>query len=98
MRNYNYAIRRYNRHVKAMRRLREDRAEHGGYDPGPGPFHIVCDCFLMEDKATNGKTYSRFADYPALNRGIDGNPRRVESGKWKLTRQERRAPSVSEWD
>jgi len=97
MGNYNYAIRRYNRYVKAMRRLREDRAEHGGYDLGPYD-RFVCDCFLMEDKQTNGKTFSRFADYPAWHSGYS-NPRRYENGeKWKLTRQERRAPTPAEWE
>jgi hypothetical protein len=40
MGNYNYAIRRYNRHVKAMRRLREDRAEARRLRPRPARLRL----------------------------------------------------------
>lgn len=78
----NYADRRYARHVKGMRRLRQDRAEHGS--------DHSCPCFALEADQGRGSEFSRFADTPTLcsDPGCCGNPRHGWGG---LTMQERKA-------
>ena len=83
----NRAIRRHNRHTKAMRRIREDVAEHGA--------DISCPCFDARKKQ-KGQTFSRFADHPKLCSGpCCGNPRKHFGD---VTYQEKRAPSIKDWD
>ena len=53
-RDYNY--RRYKRYVKGIKRIREDRAQHGN--------DHSCDCFCPDTDKGRGQTFSRFADYP----------------------------------
>lgn len=68
-----------------MRRIREDRAEHGA--------DHSCSCF---DTSGRGLTFSQFADNPKMCSGYCcGNPR-----KWfgELTRQEKKAPRAQDWE
>ncbi len=86
------AQRRYDRYVKMMRRLREDRATHTSDVKKSDPVDW-CPCFLTQDRAWNGKTKSYFADTPKACSGFCcGNPRRMggQQGS-RLTMQERRA-------
>jgi len=82
-----YNERRWSRHVKGMRRIRADRAEHGNTPPG----WVQCDCF--SDDATHGRgaTFARFADTPQNCSTCCGNRRQWEGP----TLQERRA--VNDW-
>jgi hypothetical protein len=60
----NKAGRQRARYVKGIRRIREDRAEHGS--------DHSCPCFRPD-----GRTFDRFADTPAICSGpCCGNPRR----------------------
>jgi hypothetical protein len=76
--NRTRAERRYNRYVKGMRRIREDRAQHGS--------DLWCECFDPD-----GRVFSQFADNPQMIM----NP-------WRHFKypslQERRAPTVHDWD
>ena len=66
------------RHLKMMRRLKEDWNQH--YND------LSCRC------RTDPKVMARFADTPAHCSGYCcGNRRRVEKGKDRLTPQERRS-------
>lgn len=90
--NRSYSERRHNRHVKGMRRIKEDRAQHGN--------DHSCSCF---DTSGRGRDFARFADYPKVcsNPGCCGNPRRTKgnlSGIGRLTRQEIRGPKVDDWE
>lgn len=88
----NQAIRRQNRRTKAMRRLREDVAEHGSWTD--------CHCFEAKRRQA-GKVFSQFADNPKLcsNPGCCGNPRHGwGTEKFRLTHQERKAPTIKDWD
>jgi hypothetical protein len=81
--NRTRAERRYNRYVKAMRRIRGDRAEHGS--------DLRCSCFDPD-----GREFARFADHPKIHSGpCCGNPRRHFGA---VTPQELRAPKVHDWD
>ena len=77
------AKRRYDRYVKGMRRIKEDRAQHGE--------DHSCPCF---DTSGKGYTFSMFAD----------TPKRCGKSCCKVrnwagdTRQEKRAPTVKDWE
>jgi hypothetical protein len=74
----NRGWRRRERHIKMMRRLKDDRNTH--YND------LDCPCRV------DPRARARFADYPAVCSGICcGNPRRSQGGKKALTVQERRA-------
>lgn len=80
------ARRRYSRYVKGMRRIKEDRMEHGD--------SRVCSCFDPEVDRARGRTFSYFADNPQLcSRWCCGNQRRM----YGPTRQEKRAPTAKEF-
>lgn len=81
------AIRRHNRLVHGMRRIKEDRAQHGE--------DHSCPCF---NTAGSGYTFSMFADTPTRcsNPECCGNPRRSSWGGQTI--QERKAPKTSDWD
>ncbi len=83
--NRTYEDRRRNRHYKAMRRIREDRAQHGSSHD--------CPCF---DTSGRGIIFDGFADTPTrCSSWCCGNPRR----HWGLvTVQEMRAPTTKDWD
>lgn len=83
----NYADRHWSRRVKGMRRMREDRAQHGE--------DHSCPCFDSEAQRGRGRTFSDFADTPkrCSSPTCCGNPRAVDGP----TLQELRAPKVSEW-
>jgi hypothetical protein len=81
--NRSYDERKHNRHYKGMRRIREDRAQHGN--------DHSCLCFK-----TNGwgKVFSRFADNPQVcSKECCGNQRKYEG----LTIQEEKGPSINDW-
>jgi hypothetical protein len=81
--NRTRAERRYNRYIKGMRRIREDRAEHGS--------DLGCSCFDPD-----GKVFARFADHPKqCSSWCCGNPRRHYGA---VTRQEQRAATTHDWD
>lgn len=64
MANRSYEYRRYKRYVKGIKRVKQDRAEHG--NPFQAPiFGPVCECFAEDATHGKGKTFARFADYPA---------------------------------
>lgn len=73
-----WAERRWNRYVKGMRRIREDRAQHGN--------DHSCACF---ETSGRGAIFARFADHPQLCSSCCGNRRKWEGP----TRQERRTVS-----
>jgi hypothetical protein len=76
--------RRYAREVKAWRRIKEDRAQHGGNQP----VFSACPCFGDPDPHVWGRTFARFADTPkACSCSGCGNRRRYEG----VTHDERRA-------
>lgn len=79
----NRGERQFTRQVKGMRRIREDRAQHGN--------DHSCPCF-----GKDGRTFSRFADTPTpcSSPTCCGNPRKVDGS----TMQERRAATVKDWD
>lgn len=83
-----YSERRHNRKVKGMRRVREDRAEHGGRE-------TLCECFSPETDRGRGAVFATFADHPKVcsNPGCCGNPRK----RGEITNQEKRAPRVDDW-
>ncbi len=82
-----YDERRHNRYVKGMRRLREDRQQHGA--------SRLCSCFDADASSGRGAVFDRFADTPQLcSSWCCGNQRKV-SGP---TRQERRAADIDDWD
>jgi hypothetical protein len=77
------ADRRWNREVKAWRRIKEDRAQHGQSSASQD-----CPCFGDEDPAIWGRTFARFADTPkTCGCWMCGNPRRYGD----LTVHERRS-------
>ena len=77
------AERRYNREVKAWRRIKEDRATHTQND-----LHI-CLCFGSPNKQEWGKTFARFADTPhPCSDYCCGNPRKHFK---EITLQEKRS-------
>jgi hypothetical protein len=81
--NRTRAERRYNRYVKAMRRIHEDRAQHGS--------DLHCSCFDPD-----AKEFARFADHPKNCSGwCCANPRRKYG---EVTFQEQRAPTIHDWD
>jgi len=74
------AERRWNREVKAWRRIKEDRQQH--------MYSRSCPCFGSEDRRVWGRTFARFADTPKpCSCRICGNPRRFGD----VTLDERRA-------
>lgn len=74
--------RRYWREVKAWRRIKEDRQQHGE--------DRSCPCFGDSDPAVWGQTFSRFADTPKrCSCPMCGNSRRYGKSD-RLTIQERR--------
>jgi len=76
----NAAWRRHQRYVHGMRRLRQDRAEHGA--------DTTCDCFNQDATHGRGAVFDRFADHPQTCSGpCCGNRRRWEGP----SRQELRA-------
>lgn len=77
------AQRQYDGFVHAMRRIKEDRAQHGN--------DHSCSCFEPD-----GQTLSRFANHPKSCSGpCCGNPRKHFNA---VTRQEKRAATVKEWE
>ena len=65
----NRAERRWRRDIKAWRRIKEDRRQHGA--------DRWCSCFGDPDPHVWGRTFSRFADTPKLcSCYMCGNPRR----------------------
>lgn len=85
----NYDERRWNRYIKGIRRVREDRMEHGG-----SKFGLACPCFGDEVTHGRGAIFDRFADTPQVCSTCCGNRRQWEGP----SRQERRAPTVKDWD
>ena len=84
MRNYNE--RKHYRHVKGMRRIKEDRAQHGN--------DRRCPCFSAQADKGKGPEFARFADTPTLCSGwCCGNQRKVSGD----TMQERKAATVKDW-
>lgn len=80
--NRSYPERKHNRYVKGMRRIKEDRAQHGN--------DHRCPCFAANGR---GKVFSDFADNPQMCSSCCGNLRKWEGD----TRQERRAAKVEDW-
>jgi len=77
------AYRRFKRFVKGMRRIKEDRQQHGN--------DRSCLCFSVDAEHGRGKTFARFADTPnPCNCAACRNPRSGK-GRERLTLQERRA-------
>ncbi len=77
----NRAERQQARFTKGMRRIREDRAQHGS--------DHSCPCFTADG---HGAAFARFADYPAICSGsCCGNQRRWYGTR---TRQEIRSDWV----
>ena len=69
------AERRWFRYVKGMRRLKQDRMEHSPY--GQQTLEETCPCFGQPGTKEYGRTFSRFADTPAVCSGpCCGNPRK----------------------
>lgn len=83
-----YDERRHNRKVKGLRRVREDRAQHGA--------DTSCPCFADEVTRGRGAEFARFADTPKAcsDPFCCGNTRKV----YGPTRQERRAATEADWD
>lgn len=80
--------RRYQRYVKGIRRIREDRAQHGN-DHG-------CLCFERDAQRGRGEVFAYFADTPTrCSSYCCGNPRKHFG---IVTNQEKRAPQVKDWD
>jgi len=80
----NQAYRRFKRFVKGMRRIKEDRQQHGN--------DRSCECFSVDAEQGKGKTFARFADTPKnCSCTMCGSPRKWAKGKEALTRQEMRA-------
>ena len=76
--------RRWNREVKAWRRIKEDRAQHAA--------SRSCPCFGDPDPRIWGRTFARLADTPkSCSCWGCGNPRRYGGSFERLTIQERRA-------
>lgn len=65
MANRSYEYRRHKRYVKGIRRIKQDRAEHGDawIRPG-GEAVVVCECFEADAEHGRGRTFARFADTP----------------------------------
>jgi hypothetical protein len=87
--------RRHFRQTKGLRRLSEDRAQHGGRQTAPR--FVLCECFSDEAAKGKGAAFARFADTPTPCSGnCCGNPRRHFG---EVTVQEQKAPKVrEEWD
>lgn len=56
--NRSWSYRRHTRYIKGIKRLRLDRAEHGGEGDFP------CPCFGEDASHGRGAVFARFADYP----------------------------------
>ena len=56
MANRSYDYRRYKRYVKGIKRIREDRAQHGD--------DHSCECFCPNADKGKGAVFARFADTP----------------------------------
>ena len=56
MANRSYGYRRHTRYVKGIKRIREDRAQHGN--------DHSCACFCPSADKGKGAVFARFADYP----------------------------------
>jgi len=54
--NRDYNFRKAARFKKGIKRLKEDRAEHGS--------DTSCQCFCSDAGRGKGKIFARFADYP----------------------------------
>lgn len=67
MANRDWNYRRYKRYIKGIRRIKEDRAQHGTTTLNR---KWTCDCFCDEADHGKGATFSRFADYPANCAGL----------------------------
>jgi hypothetical protein len=85
--NRTYNERKHKRFVKGMKRIKEDRAQHGR--------DHSCPCFSQQASRGKGAEFARFADTPKVcsNSTCCGNPREVDGP----TRQEIRGPRVEEW-
>lgn len=83
MKSLKRSIRRHNRYLKGLKRLKEDRNQHGR--------DLSCPCFEEQAGHGRGKIFARFADYPQIcSCNMCGNPRRIlGSQKTRLTLQER---------
>jgi hypothetical protein len=57
MMNRSWDYRHHKRYVKGIKRIREDRAEHGD--------DHSCPCFFSDAQKGRGVIFSRFADTPA---------------------------------
>ena len=69
----NRAERHRERHLKGMRRVHEDRAQHAGLDGLGGRYQ--CACFEADG---HGKRFAQFADHPQLcSSACCGNARQV---------------------
>ncbi len=94
-RNRDFNFRRHQRYVKGIRRLRDDRAKHGGAPKFPDATdRLDCECLSEEAGRGVGADFARFADTPTRcsNPFCCGNPRQgYGSQVERLTIQERRA-------
>jgi hypothetical protein len=58
MANRSYDYRRYKRYVKGIKRIREDRDQHGN--------DHSCACFCPDADKGKGAVFARFADTPKI--------------------------------